>query len=523
MADEETREILIKWNFEDLVDTFKASKITINRFKLLDDASIKQLIPIIGDQLEFTFKWKNFLKKDTFHQDCSTPSTSSEIPTSDNEECSEIISGESSDSHNNGNRTINDRPYGHESEYRKKIKNDTSNYVQTLLQNSGAFGEVLTEEYRLNGELSDLSSLQLCDIIVSDLITSCDSYVSNDDLSDITDEILQIFPNEQRDTYYISPKRKRDTENNIHTKRRGRLGDKFANKLQRYRSMSGWSSKRKQSNAVKKIPVEISDEIKQLLYWIEHNNTFPEIIEYWRKTCRARYHQLITTDGTVSDYFKKYSALANAEHGHKLLDIDFAELYPTAVSNIFSAWDSFFDKLSKSQPSCELEKHLWDTLEKDDVNKYSKQFIQISLLAYLLPPKAGVVRKGNEIWKPSCPESQRGMVAYVRTSDDILSSHDQLVDQMHQYGLKVQPYIIGQGATLESVSNFYVIVDKVRYQFDSPLKALDICFKIFFACHAEYPPQSRQIWFFLQLALYKFTTPYDTKYPHLARILKHFK
>lgn len=58
---------------------------------------------------------------------------------------------------------------------------------------------------------------------------------------------------------------------------------------------------------------------------------------------------LITTNGTVSDYLKKYSALANVEHGHKLLDIDFAELYPTAVSNIFSAWDSFFDKLSKSQ------------------------------------------------------------------------------------------------------------------------------------------------------------------------------
>lgn len=79
--------------------------------------------------------------------------------------------------HNNRNRPINDRLYGHESEYRKKIKNCTSNYVQTLLQNSGAFGEVLTEECPLNGELSDLSNLQLCDIIVSDLITSCDWYV----------------------------------------------------------------------------------------------------------------------------------------------------------------------------------------------------------------------------------------------------------------------------------------------------------------------------------------------------------
>lgn len=64
---------------------------------------------------------------------------------------------------------------------------------------------------------------------------------------------------------------------------------------------------------------------------------------------------------------------------------------------------------------------------------------------------------------------------------------------MFKMGLTVQPYIIGVGNKLEEVDCFYVIVDKIKFKFDSPLKALDTCFKIFFAWHAEFAPESKQV------------------------------
>lgn len=87
-----------------------------------------------------------------------------------------------------------------------------------------------------------------------------------------------------------------------------------------------------------------------------------------------------------------------------------------------------------------------------------------------------------------------------QTGGDINQIHQKKVDRMFQWGLTVQPYIIGVSNTLENVDNFYVMVDQARYRFHSPLKALDTCFKIFFTLSANYPLECQQVWMFLQYA-----------------------
>lgn len=44
-----------------------------------------------------------------------------------------------------------------------------------------------------------------------------------------------------------------------------------------------------------------------------------------------------------------------------------------------------------------------------------------------------------------------------------------------------------------------------------PLKALDVCFKLFFVLRADFPVESRHIWLFIQRCVYSHEAPDDFK------------
>jgi len=60
-----------------------------------------------------------------------------------------------------------------------------------------------------------------------------------------------------------------------------------------------------------------------------------------------------------------------------------------------------------------------------------------------------------------------------------------------------------------SDSQFYAVCDNLLYEVGNPLKAVDVTFKIFFATQAKYPPEAKQIWDFLQVAVYGIRTKHD--------------
>lgn len=47
-----------------------------------------------------------------------------------------------------------------------------------------------------------------------------------------------------------------------------------------------------------------------------------------------------------------------------------------------------------------------------------------------------------------------------------------------------QPFSIIVGEDLENITDSYVTVDNLLYKVDSPVKAIDVTFKIFHAIHA---------------------------------------
>lgn len=82
------------------------------------------------------------------------------------------------------------------------------------------------------------------------------------------------------------------------------------------------------------------------------------------------------------------------------------------------------------------------------------------------------------------------------------------------------PVIIGKNEA--NITESYVYIDNFPYKVESPLRAVDVCFKTYHALHASYPFQSRQPWLFLQQAIYKFKTEWDEHVPSVATLVNEY-
>lgn len=71
------------------------------------------------------------------------------------------------------------------------------------------------------------------------------------------------------------------------------------------------------------------------------------------------------------------------------------------------------------------------------------------------------------------------------------------IENALKFGLTLQPYIVIVGST-----EIFTVVNNIYFKLETPLKALDICFKTFFSLNIHYPAESEQVWFFIQKYFY---------------------
>lgn len=87
----------------------------------------------------------------------------------------------------------------------------------------------------------------------------------------------------------------------------------------------------------------------------------------------------------------------------------------------------------------------------------------------------------------------------------------------------VQPYIIIEGPSLTEIRNVYVIMDKIKYHYQSLVQALDICFKCFHVFNVEYPPQSEHIWILIAKGIYRLPEEKNEKtFPYIMDVINYF-
>jgi len=90
-------------------------------------------------------------------------------------------------------------------------------------------------------------------------------------------------------------------------------------------------------------------------------------------------------------------------------------------------------------------------------------------------------------------------------------------------GLNLQPTLIFIGPTLSNITASYVQIDTVRYEFRTPLKALDTCFKAFHALDAAYQEKCQAIWLFIQKYFYDLYLKEDSNISRVTSILSSLK
>lgn len=78
-----------------------------------------------------------------------------------------------------------------------------------------------------------------------------------------------------------------------------------------------------------------------------------------------------------------------------------------------------------------------------------------------------------------------------------------------QKGFSVQPFPLVVGMTLKDINSSYVVIDGRPILVESPLRALEVAFKCYFALHCEYPIQSQKQWTVLQKTLFGVHVPND--------------
>lgn len=88
---------------------------------------------------------------------------------------------------------------------------------------------------------------------------------------------------------------------------------------------------------------------------------------------------------------------------------------------------------------------------------------------------------------------------------------------------RVQPFIAIVGASVENFNTCYVVIDNIKYKFDSIVKAFDVCFKAIHSLNTEYSYEAKGTWLFVQQALYGIFTCYDKKNSAVAALVKSFK
>lgn len=80
------------------------------------------------------------------------------------------------------------------------------------------------------------------------------------------------------------------------------------------------------------------------------------------------------------------------------------------------------------------------------------------------------------------------------------------------YGLTEQPLPVIVGPSIRNIHSCFVVVNMTMYSVETPVKAIDTCFKIIHALNAKYPLEAETTWTFLQKYVYDINTPYDKPY-----------
>lgn len=95
-------------------------------------------------------------------------------------------------------------------------------------------------------------------------------------------------------------------------------------------------------------------------------------------------------------------------------------------------------------------------------------------------------------------------------------------EKYESLGLTAQPLPIWIG-NIDNIQASYININDITYKRESPLKAIDVAIKVYFALNADYPFEAKLPWLLLQQGLYDIAFKSDPKFISLSSILSDIR
>ncbi|XP_058795216.1 uncharacterized protein LOC131666503 [Phymastichus coffea] len=407
--------------------------------------------------------------------------------------------------------------------YRLDETNVCAEAVEAILFDS-LDGECILAEYQQNNCLSSTTQQKLTDLL---LTRSAKSLIGAKHIQNyfvkLTDSIIRLMPNEDPNVYYIPPQSSGNESKNP----KGKLPDKWRNLTYQLR-MRGILPKRKgkdkrvnasecsSSSTAQSVRAAVDAHMRSLQML---EASLSQLIVHWDAT--IEYRKLIRSSlNNLNDILFEWPIL-RTDKGPHLIDYEFKHLY--GEDDVTNKWTIFFNALydvkkssvrdSVGKEYCNMYEHFSNTRSETIAG------IQIQLLPFLITPTTKFKTGSGITVKPSMLESSEGFVIYCKTAEALA---DKILSRSDRYGkwhMPVHPCIVFRGPQPCIIETAYVSLQEQLWKVDTPLRALDLAFKLYQVFNLHYPPDCEQVWLVVQKMVFDITKVSDKKINNVTSLI----
>ncbi|KAF5298895.1 hypothetical protein FQR65_LT09547 [Abscondita terminalis] len=238
----------------------------------------------------------------------------------------------------------------------------------------------------------------------------------------------------------------------------------------------------------------------------------------------STYRRKDSLNKPISEVIEEWPLYKHSK-GDILVEIDFKNLFPGKSDLLFSNWTSYLPKSSQLFSVSIKDRCSKNDFSKliDTKNENSRDYFNVKLLHCILKPCKIINTAKNKgtknNWKPSIVDSQYSQFQFLTTVNDLQRKIEERRNKYKSVNLQVQPFIIVIGEDEEHLSQFYVWYENIIHKFETFLKSLDYCFKIFHCFNFVYPPESELVWTFIQKYFYNINLDIDNNSPVLSNFI----
>lgn len=101
--------------------------------------------------------------------------------------------------------------------------------------------------------------------------------------------------------------------------------------------------------------------------------------------------------------------------------------------------------------------------------------------------------------KYTIQDSQQSFLYLAKTSHEI----KEWIYFLKSKKTAIQPFVFAIGDDITSIKEIYTYFDGIKYKFFNIIRAVDICFKIFYMFNLNFPEESVMVWSFIETYFYK--------------------